>query len=87
MLSEEFQRNETITVYVKLLDEGVRVWRPVTAKVTNEGMLLMDHERRLGAGETWEFPPGSLVEVKEHRFVGGEAGLVAISLIRAPDSL
>ena len=53
-------------IYVKLLNEGTEVYRPVTAEKISEsvykmhGFELYDEE-----DETWEFKPGSLVSVVE----------------------
>jgi hypothetical protein len=69
-----------IIVFVRLLDEGTPVYRPVCA------MRLGAHAYRLDAmaeyessDERWEFPPGSIVEA-EARQLGTEAALVAIRL-------
>jgi hypothetical protein len=66
-------------IYVKLLDEGVQVYRPVPAimKADNiyeiQGYDIYDIE-----DEIWEFGPGSCVFV-EQQMLNGEAVLVAIS--------
>lgn len=65
-------------VYVRLLNEGTKVYRPVPAnKVENniyhlEGAEIYDSE-----DETWEFPPDTNVIVEE-RNLDGEIVLVAI---------
>ncbi|WP_375382723.1 hypothetical protein [uncultured Sphingomonas sp.] len=68
---------EHISLYMRLLDEGVDVWRPVEAE-----SLPSDGYRILGPvpdGETWEFQPGAIVRGQQHRFSGGEQGIVAVS--------
>lgn len=71
--------NEQVTVYVRLLNEGVPVMRPAPAA------HLGTDRYRLGqpagydpSDEVWEFPPGSIVrcDTKEE---GGEQVLVAVS--------
>ena len=65
------------TVYIKLVGEGVDVWRPVEA--TDEG----DSIYRLAAApapedEEWEFPPASRVRCEMRDLSDGPA-LVAVS--------
>jgi hypothetical protein len=67
-----------INIYVKLLNEGSLVYRPVPAKAMGDniyqlgGIELYDPE-----DELWEFMPGTLIEV-EMRNLEGEQKLVAI---------
>ena len=52
----------TRAIYVYLLDEGTDTWRPVEAEELESGRY-----RIVGPapeGETWEFPPGSVVSVE-----------------------
>lgn len=55
------------TIYVKLVDESVSVWRPVLAqKIQNEVYkILPPPANEIPKDEKWEFNPGSLVEVRE----------------------
>lgn len=64
-------------VYVKLLNEGVDVWRPVKAEKVEENIYRLS-ERIIPDGEEWEFPPGSLVYVKTELHEGKES-LIAVS--------
>ena len=52
----------TLTVYVRLLDEGTEVLRPVLAALIsgNEYQLLEDQDYDQD-DEEWEFPPGTRV--------------------------
>ncbi len=72
------------TVFVKLLDEGTDVWRPVPAED------LGDLRYRLGepshydpSTETWEFPPGALVDCEMQLLSDGPT-LVAKRLATEP---
>jgi hypothetical protein len=70
----------TNTIYVKLLDEDIDVWRPVLAvkdNIKNAYLILDIPENTMPQNEVWEFKPGSLVIVKEHE-AGGEKILVAL---------
>ncbi len=49
----------TETIYVRLLDEGVNVWRPVPAVPLGAGVFRLGNDRM--PEEIWEFPPGSSV--------------------------
>ncbi len=64
-------------IYVELLNEGVRVWRPVRAQP------LGQERYRLAAStdpdEHWAFPPGSIVRV-ERRPLAGCLELVAVAV-------
>ena len=53
-------------IYVQLLDEGQRVYRPVPAiKIRDDIYELKGAEIYDTTDETWEFVPGSHVMVKE----------------------
>ena len=54
------------TIYVRLVDEAVDVWRPARAQPLVEGIYRLASSA-VPETETWEFPPGSLVagEMKE----------------------
>jgi hypothetical protein len=53
----------TETIYVKLLDEGMDVWRPVQA-VRVSGQAYEIIAQHVDETETWEFLPGSKVWVE-----------------------
>ena len=68
-----------LQVFVRLLDEGVDVWRPTGATVSGDGYLL---EGPVPEGERWEFQPGTLVRCRVQRFQGdSEKRLVAYALL------
>jgi len=66
-------------IYVKLLNEGVEVWRPVDAEKINDHYKILS-ENTSDGDEIWEFQCGELVKVKKHKFSDGFKGLVAIEL-------
>lgn len=53
------------TIYVRLLDEGTEVWRPVKAKKVAEHVYCIDEEQ-VPLDEKWEFQPGAVVQVRPH---------------------
>lgn len=54
------------TIYVKLLDEGVDVWKPVLARRGEIPNSFYIHQfLEIPKGEQWEFSPGSCVLTKE----------------------
>ena len=74
----------TLEVYVELLDEGVRVWRPVPAhRVDEETYVLLRPEDYDGDDETWQFPPGSVVRCANRRIRDGEI-LAAVERVAVP---
>ena len=70
---------ESDTIYVRLIGEGVDVYRPVPAtRVAPRTYVLKGKELFVPDDEDWEFGPGATVMV-ERRILGGESVLVAIS--------
>lgn len=62
-----------VTIYVKLLDEGIDVWRPVNAEKVKNGSafyILPSPDNIQPDGEAWEFSPGSYVLVREVNLEG-----------------
>jgi hypothetical protein len=64
-----------VLVYVKLLDEDVDVWRPVSAEVASDGSDRLAGDRP--DDERWEFEPGMSVACEARRLDDGTLGLVA----------
>jgi hypothetical protein len=60
-------------IYIRLLDEGTDVFRPADAVALGEGVFQIlpsaDYDPE---DETWEFPPGSVVEGERFRDTDGE---------------
>jgi hypothetical protein len=67
----------TEIVHVRLLDEGVDVWRPVRARPLPTGAYELAPDP-IPSGELWEFAPGEQVSVKDRSF-GDGSGIVAVS--------
>jgi len=67
---------KTETIYIELMDEGVEVWRPVTAERRQDGLFRILSEPP-DETEAWKFPQGSVVRCEEKTFSGGKKGLVA----------
>lgn len=67
------------TVYVRLMDDGTDVWRPVNAKRLPDGTFeLAMPEGYDPENETWEFLPHARVRCASRQFSDGEIALVAI---------
>jgi len=64
------------TIYVRLLDEGTDVYRPVLSKLIDNNIYLIG--QRQDNDERWEFEPNEIVEVEEHYFKDGVMGLIAV---------
>lgn len=71
---------ETATVHVRLLDEGVDVWRPVLAERLGESTYRLSPAIK-PADEEWSFSPGDVVVV-EHSDAGS---LIAVAIATAFD--
>jgi hypothetical protein len=67
------------TIYVELLDEGTKVWRPVKAERAAEGVYRIVSEDPDPELEHWQFPSGALVRC-EWRKLSRANCLVAVSL-------
>ncbi len=65
-----------ITIYVALKDEGVLVWRPVSAVEVGPSRFRIGGS--IPEDELWEFQPGQIVECETHRFESGDSGLIAL---------
>lgn len=63
-------------IYIKLLEEGTDVYRPVISQSIGENTYVVG--QKLDNEEHWEFEPFDIVEVQEYRFQDGKTGLVAI---------
>jgi hypothetical protein len=64
-------------VYVRLLNEGVDVWRPVDALWLRCDVYQLSAQRQKPEDEEWEFGPGEFVRCRERTFSNGTAGLIA----------
>jgi len=66
----------------RLLSEGTEVFRPTLAEDLGEGVFKVlaapNHDPE---NETWEFPPGSLVQC-EQRMSNGQNVFIAIEVYR-----
>ncbi len=65
-------------IYVRLLDEGVDVFRPVPAERIGEFVYKLNgYDFHDPDDEIWEFLPGTTVVIEE-RILSGERSLVAV---------
>jgi len=69
------------TIYVRLLDEGIEVFRPVQALyIKEQSYSILDHDYDPET-ETWEFLPGTVVQTDFIINDQGEKFLAAIKKI------
>jgi hypothetical protein len=68
-----------VTVYVKLVDEGTEVWRPVVAERLGHVFRLVGPEHAQ-LDEQWEFGIGDRVRCELRRLSGDEV-LVAVARV------
>ena len=69
-----------ITIYIRLLNEGTEVYRPVPSLQQGDNIYkVFGNDIYDPNDETWEFLPGSVV-ICEQRQLSGEICLVAKSL-------
>ena len=70
------------TIYVRLLDEGVDVWRPVRAETLAEGQYRIISGNTNPENEKWEFGTGDVVHCVEKELMDGTKSnlrIVAVS--------
>jgi hypothetical protein len=73
---------QTTKVYVCLLDEGVDVWRPVSAEHVEGDRYRIVGEPPDPEDEKWEFLPGQVVRCRLQQLSEGEF-LVAYEAVAA----
>src|ERR1700730_7033353 len=75
------QDTDTVAVvYVRLLDEGTDVWRPVRATALPDGTFrLLEPNGYNPNAETWEFLPSTKVRCVTRKFTDGDESLVAVA--------
>jgi len=69
---------ETEEVLVELLNEGVDIWAPVTARTLLEGLFVLPGSSP--DDQTWAIAPGSVVRCERRPM-----GLVAVEAVRPSD--
>lgn len=74
------QSGETVLVYVKLLDEGVEVYRPTPSTRLSDRLARLSIPTDYDSDERWEFEPGSVVALGRRVFDGED---VFVALHRA----
>ena len=58
--------NDTVKIYVNLLEEGTPTMRPTFAEIAGEGLYrLLPTPDYNPEDEIWEFTPGTIVKCKE----------------------
>ena len=70
-----------IPIYVRLLEEGVEVWRPVAATQVGESMYRIMGDTP--ADESWEYKTAELVWCRPRVFADGTHGLEAYAPVIA----
>lgn len=70
------------TIHIYLLDEGVDVWRPVSAEFICDNIYKIV-ETPPNDTEKWEFVCGDTVRCRQKSFSDGKTGLVAYEKITA----
>lgn len=67
-------------IYVRLLDEGTAVWRPVEAeRLGDDALCIVPNQPKDDDAEQWEFSPGDIVRCQLEE-LSGERVLVAVEL-------
>ena len=76
------EAKEDVTIYVKLLNEVVDVWRPVIAVAIRGDIYQIRPEQNYPREiEVWPFNPGMYVRCEQRTFQNGEVGLEAVEQV------
>ena len=65
------------TIYVRLTNEVINVWRPVLAEDIGSASYRLTLDQAVPQDEVWEFLPGQGVKVEKRELSEGEV-LVAV---------
>jgi hypothetical protein len=81
-MSAHHDTDTEAVVYVRLLDEGTDVWRPVRATALPDGTFrLLEPDGYDPIAEKWEFPLLTKVRCASRKFTDGGEGLVAVGRV------
>ena len=73
------------TIYIKLLNEGTNVYRPVPSLKKDDNIYeVLGKDIYDSQDETWEFPPGSIVVCEWQKLSGGDCLVATFSKYRGP---
>jgi hypothetical protein len=67
----------TETIYVSLLKEGTKVWRPVQAMSLGNNVYKIISSNKDYEDEEWQFTIGDIVLGEDHGFDDGTTGIIA----------
>lgn len=76
MIIKKSSNKKIKTIFVKLLNEGIDVWKPVEVEEINGHYKILSKNIDPD-NEIWEFNQGDIVKVKSHKFSNGTKGLIA----------
>lgn len=75
-----------VTIYIRLLDEGVPVARPTYGEMIEDNIFrILPTENYNPDDETWEFPPGTVVRCERKISPDGKEALLAVELYNIKD--
>jgi hypothetical protein len=75
--------DQTIEIFVELLNEGTACWRPVRASPLGDSGFRIAVDQDLPIGEKWAFHPGDEVTCEPRVFEDGVRGMVATKKVGA----
>lgn len=64
--------------YVKLLNEGVDVWRPVTVSERGAGLYEINDQTYDRSMEQWEFEPNAVVRCEWKQLAEGDDPVLVV---------
>jgi hypothetical protein len=81
--------NTKSQIFIKLIDEGIEVYRPVDAELIEENIyriLKTNHNCKNSALEEWEFLPNDIVECKTKKMKGDFNKLndIIVAILKQP---
>ena len=70
-----------VRIYVRLLDEGTDVWRPVEAEWIANDQFRISSDTGVSSEEVWEFQPGDTVRCERRALAEGNEVYVAVARV------
>jgi hypothetical protein len=61
-------------IYMPLLNEGTDAWRPINGTPLQGGVYMV--EGPMPEDETWQFLPGTVIQIKWKKFADGQSKLI-----------
>ncbi len=73
------------TIFVLVVNEPSMMWKPVEALAMSDDTYKIISANPDPQGQKWQFVTGNIVRCKQHTFMDGSQGMVAVERIEFVD--